>query len=257
MKKFFAVLWFVAAVATGYAQAYKDGEFLKFRIHYFFVNAGYATLRLDSLHMNGRPVYHAVGLGRSSSLSALVMRVNDRYESYFDLQNRPLRFIRNIEEGTYRKNVEFIFHHDRHTLQVIDKLRNKVKTFKVPADVQDMVSVYYAMRNVDTSKLKAGDFIEQNIFFDDELYPFRMKILGREVIKTKFGYIKALILRPYVVADRVFKEEESLTIWVSDDENKIPLLIEAKLLVGSIKASLVKYKNLKYPIRFSKTPALD
>jgi len=123
--------------------------------------------------------------------------------------------------------------------------------------VQDMLSVYYAMRNVDTSNLKPGDFIEQNIFFDYELYPFRMKIIGREVIKTKFGYIKTLVLRPYVVADRVFREEESLTIWVSDDENKIPLLIEAKLLVGSIKASLVKYKNLKYPIKFSKKRPVD
>ncbi|NPA42896.1 MAG: DUF3108 domain-containing protein [Chlorobi bacterium] len=234
------------------AQAYQEGEFLKFRIHYFFVNAGYATLKLEKTVLAGKPVYHAIGKGKSSSFSALVMKINDVYESYFDEQNRPLRFIRNIQEGNYRKNVEYIFHHDTRTLQVIDKLRNEVKTFKVPPGIQDLVSVYYAMRNVDTSQLKPGDFISQDIFFDEKVHHFKMKILGREIIKTKFGYTRALVLRPYVVADRVFREEESLTVWVSDDENKIPLLIEAKLLVGSIKADLVKYKNLKYPIRFTK-----
>ncbi len=232
------------------AQAYKDGEYLKFRIHYFFFNAGYATLKLKEVQVNGRKMYHAIGTGRSSSLSSVVMKINDRYETWFDEEGRPHRFIRNIHEGNYRKNVEFIFHHDKNLLQVIDKLDNTVRQFKVPADVQDMLSVYYVLRNVDTSKLKAGDFIEQNIFFDYELYPFKMKILGRKYIKTKFGWTRALVLRPYVVAERVFKEEESLTVYVSDDENKIPLLIEAKLLVGSIKADLVEFGNLKYPIVF-------
>jgi len=254
--KYFLVVWLmiIGLRPASRAQAYQDGEFLKFRIHYFFVNAGYATLKLEEENWNGKKVYHAIGEGKSSSFSSIVMKVNDLYESYFDEQNRPLRFIRKIEEGNYKKDVEYIFNHDNHTLQVIDKLRNEVKMFKVPADIQDLVSVYYAMRNVDTSQLKAGDFVEQNIFFDEEVHPFRMKILGREYIKTKWGYTRTLVLRPYVVADRVFREEESLTVWVTDDENKIPVLIEAKLLVGSIKATLTKYKNLKYPIEFSKKP---
>ncbi len=232
------------------AQAFKDGEFLKYRVHYFFFNAGYATLRLEEKHINGKKLYHAVGLGKSTSLSSLIKKIDDRYETWFDEQDRPQRFIRNIQEGNYKKNVEFIFHHDKNLLQIIDKLTNTVQHFTVPTGVQDMMSVYYHLRNIDTSKLKPGDYISQNIFFDYELYPFQIKIIGREYIKTKFGWTKALVLRPYVVAERVFKEEESVTIWVSDDQNKIPLLIEAKLLVGAVKADLVKYKNLKYPIRF-------
>jgi hypothetical protein len=106
---------------------------------------------------------------------------------------------------------------------------------------------------VDASRLKKGDVIDQDLFFDNELFHFRMKVLGREIIHTPFGWIRTIVLRPYVQADRVFKEEESLTVWVSDDKNKIPVRIKAKLLVGAIKADLVNYKNLKYPIRFTAT----
>lgn len=137
-------------------------------------------------------------------------------------------------------------------VQVIDKLNNTVQRFYVPTGIQDMLSAYYALRNIDTSKLKKGDYIKQDLFFDNEVYHFKMKILGRQILNTKFGKIRTLVLRPYVQSGRVFKEEESLTVWVSDDQNKIPLRIKAKLLVGSIKADLIEYKNLKYPLAIVK-----
>ncbi len=251
LKKNFLSLFLLIGILAGLrAQAYRGGEFLRYRIHYFFLNAGYATLSLHESQMNGKHVFHAVGLGKTSVLSSLVMDVNDRYETYFDDRNRPLRFIRHIREGNYHKNVEFIFHHDQNLLQVIDHLRNNVKSYHVPPGIQDMLSVYYKLRNVDTSKLKKGDFISEDLFFDNEIYHFKMKILGRQTINTKFGKIRTIVLRPYVQAERVFKEQESLTVWVTDDENKIPVRIRAKLLVGSIKADLVEYRGLKYPIHF-------
>jgi hypothetical protein len=90
------------------------------------------------------------------------------------------------------------------------------------------------------------------MFFDEENYEFKLKFLGRETIKTEFGKINTLIFRPYVMAGRVFKEQESLTLWVSEDENKIPLRIKADLAVGSLRADLESFKGLKHamPIIF-------
>ena len=252
MKKFLFIITFFYLIQIQ-AQAYQNGEFLKYRIHYGWINAGEATLKLEEKYMSGKKMYHAVGKGRTTSLAAWVIKVNDLYETYFDEHNRPFRFIRNIHEGNYKKNVEFIFNHDNHTLQVIDKLTNKVRQFKVQPGIQDMLSVYYKLRNIDTDTLKTGDYITETLFFDYDTFRFKMKILGRQVIKTKFGYIKTLVLRPYVEAERVFKEEESLTVWVTDDKNKIPVRIQAKLLVGSIKADLVEFRNIKYPLYFSKS----
>jgi hypothetical protein len=71
--------------------------------------------------------------------------------------------------------------------------------------------------------------------------------LGKEIVKTKFGKVKSLKFRPMVQTGRVFKKQESLTIWISDDENKIPLLIKADLAVGSLRADLDQFKGLAHP----------
>ena len=85
------------------------------------------------------------------------------------------------------------------------------------------------------------------MFFDKENYLFKLKFLGEEVLKTKFGNIKCLKFRPYVQSGRVFNEEESVTLWVSSDKNKLPIRLQADLAVGSIKCDLEKFKNLNYP----------
>ena len=86
-----------------------------------------------------------------------------------------------------------------------------------------MISAYYFIRNnFDSKKIEIGEVIKLNMFFDNEIFGFRLKFLGKEKLKTKFGVINCLKFRPYVMAGRVFKEEESVTLWVSADKNKIP-----------------------------------
>ncbi len=234
------------------APAYQSGEHFKFRIHYGFFNAGYATLDLKKDTFQGKKLMHAIGKGWTVGMSRWFMKINDNYESYFDEQNKPVRFIRKIDEGGYTKNVELRFNHKNNKVLVIDKKNNKAEYFKTTKKIHDMVSVFYYLRNYDTSKLKKGDEISVNMFFDNEVYPFKMKILGREYLNTKFGKIKSLKLRPIVLSGRVFKEDESLTVWVSDDANKIPLLIKAKLMVGSLKASLMEYNGIAHDLALAK-----
>ena len=120
----------------------------------------------------------------------------------------------------------------------------------VDEQVQDMVSAYYFLRsNYNKDLIKVGDVVSLNMFFDEENYKFKLKFLGKETINTTFGKIKTLKFRPYVMAGRVFKEEESLTLWVSDDDNKIPLRIKADLAVGSLRADLEAFKGLKHSFK--------
>ena len=116
-------------------------------------------------------------------------------------------------------------------------------------NVHDMLSSFYYLRNnLDVDELDQGEMMTLNMFFDNENHEFKLKFLGREVIKTKMGNIAALKFKPYVLAGRVFKEKESLTIWVSDDENRMPLKIKADLAVGSLEADIDAFKGLKYPL---------
>ncbi len=238
-----------ASKPTAKKEAFKTGEWFQFRIHYGIFNASYATLEVKDSWLNNKPVYHVVGKGRTTGLARLFFKVDDNYESYFDKKNgQPYRFIRKIDEGGHTKDIEINFDHAEKKAHVNNKKHNKQKSFTIKDNVQDMISAFYYLRNnYDVSDLKKGESIELNMFFDDENFKFRLKFLGKEVLKTKFGKVDCLKFRPYVQAGRVFKEQESLTLWVSDDDNKIPLRIKADLAIGSLKADLHAYKGLKNP----------
>ncbi|KQC34454.1 ATP-dependent exonuclease [Nonlabens sp. YIK11] len=257
MKKIVLLLLAISLVSVAYIppssnnkieQAYKSGEWFKFRIHYGMFNASFATLGVESKTLNGKPVYHLKGKGESTGLLHLFFKVDDRYESYVDRNTgKPYRFIRDIDEGGHTKDIQIDFNHDTRKAVINNKKHKEIKTMDIKPGTQDMVSSFYHLRNiVDHNSLKVGDEFVLPMFFDDENYDFKMKFLEREVVKTKFGKIKALKFRPYVQSGRVFEEEESLTVWISDDENKIPLKIQAKLAVGSLTADLDAFKGLSH-----------
>jgi hypothetical protein len=112
------------------------------------------------------------------------------------------------------------------------------------------MSTFYYLRNYPTiDKLKVGESVAVDMFFDNETTKFKLKFIGTEDLETKFGVVPTMIFRPLVQSGRVFKEKESLTVWISDDDNKIPVRIQASLAVGSIKADLDAFKGLKYSFR--------
>lgn len=228
--------------------AYGDGEWFKFRVHYGFVTAGYATLEVNDTYLNGRPVHHVKGEGHTVGLSKLFFNVEDYYQSYIDkTRDIPYRFIRKIDEGGHTKDIQIDFDHTAGIARVHNKKHKKIESVSFPKEAQDMVSAFYYLRNhLDTKSIEVGDTVDMNMFFDKENFKFRLKFLGREELDTKFGKVQTLIFRPYVQAGRVFKEKESLTVWVSDDKNKMPLLIKADLAVGSLKATLTEFKGLKH-----------
>jgi len=110
-----------------------------------------------------------------------------------------------------------------------------------------MISAVYRLRNENLSSMEVNEDIEMKLFFDYESFDFKMRYLGTEIIKTKFGKVKCLKFRPIVQAGRVFKEKESVTIWISNDKNKIPLKVKASLAVGSLRADLNAFKGLANP----------
>ncbi|MBQ0117558.1 MAG: DUF3108 domain-containing protein [Flavobacterium sp.] len=234
--------------------AYSEGEFFKFRIHYGVVNAGYATLELKTATRNGKRVFHAVGDGYTVGVTKVLFSVKDDYQSYFDKEsNKPYEYIRKIDEGGYTKNQVGYFNQAKNTVQVKDLKGNTDKTSHVPENVQDIVSSFYYLRNhPDVDRLKVGESIVIDMFFDNEIFKFKLKYLGKEDINTKFGKVSSLVFRPYVQSGRVFKEKESLTVWVSDDVNKVPLLIKASLAVGSLKASITEVRGLQKPLTIKK-----
>lgn len=231
-------------------QPFEVGEFFKFKISYSrFLSAGYATLELTEAIYNNKPVYYAKGFGANTGLSRLFFKVDDHYQSYFDKETgKPYMAVRNISEGNYKRNQRAYFNSNTNKVLLRDIGRDKEQTISVPKNVQDVVSTFYYLRNhKDINNLKDGQEIAIDMFFDDEVIKFKLKFIGKETIKTKFGNVSAMVFKPMVQAGRVFKEQESLTIWISDDKNKMPLRIKADLAVGSISADLDEYRGVRHP----------
>jgi hypothetical protein len=249
MKKILIFLIFPLLLSfdTQREDAFQTGEWFKFRVHYGLINAGYATLEVQDGVINNKKVYHVIGKGYSTGMSRFFFKVDDIYESYFDkVTGNPYKYVRKIDEGGYTKNQEGFFNPASDRVLVKDFENKTEKTFVIPNNTQDIVSTFYYLRNYPTiNKLKVGESVAIDMFFDEETTKFKLKFIGREDIETKFGVIPTMIFRPLVQSGRVFKEQEALTVWISDDDNKIPVRIQANLTVGSIKADLDGFKGLK------------
>lgn len=250
---FFCCLIFTLSFVQNDSQNYQSGEILKYRIHYGLLNAGFATLEVKSTTYEGKPHYHIKGEGSSSGAVRAFYKVDDLYETYIDkATNKPSKFVRKISEGGYTRDQVITFDHKDKTAKINDRKAQKVSYKEFSGNVQDLLSAFYYLRNMETDDLKTGDYMNVDILMADETYKFRLKVLGRETIKTKFGKIKTIKIRPYVQSGRIFKESESVTMWVTDDDNHIPVQIKAELMVGALKAELHSYSNVKNTLNFTK-----
>lgn len=228
--------------------AFKKGEILTYRLHYGAIDAGVATLEVtqEDREFAGRPTYHVVGIGKSTGAFDWFFKVRDRYESYIDQEALvPLAFIRRVDEGGYKINQNYVYNHPKK--QVI----SEGKAYDVPKDIndiQDMISAFYYARCIDFSNAKIGNIYTVNSFVDNEIWPLKIKYMGKETISTSLGKFKCIKFRPVIQKGRIFKDEEDLNVWISDDANRIPIRAQANILVGSVKMDLKDYKGLASPI---------
>lgn len=230
-------------------RAYQDGEKITYRIHYGLVNAGYASIEMKDIVKDNKKIEHVNGKGWTTGMLRWVFPVKDNYQSFIDKKTGyPVRAIRKLKEGGYTKNVELFFEKD--SVVTVDHKHKKSKTVAAK-QVQDMISAFYYLRNNVPDTLKVNEFVEINMFFDRKKFPFKLVKLGEENLKTKFGEIKCIVFRPLVKSGRVFKEQESLTLWITADENRIPVRVKADLAVGSLKADIDAYKGLAHPVAFN------
>jgi len=224
--------------------SFQEGEWLKFRVHFGFINAGYATLKLKKTKKEGKLLYHAIGKGWTSGAARMFYKINDNYESYFTKdQIKPIRFKRRVNEDGYLIRRDLYFDHDLKQVTIEDFEKNTKKEVSIK-DVQDLISAFYYLRDIDLSEIEEGDTLSVDLFFDGETYPFKLEFLEKDILNTKFGKIKTWRILPLVQKGRVFEGQDSLTIWISDDENKLPIRIKASLTVGSLKADLDEFRSL-------------
>ena len=165
--------------------------------------------------------------------------MRDRYETFIDMEGLfPWRFEQHIREGSYSKDFSAFF----------DQRRGKAKTsggqYDIPPYVNDILSAFYFARTLDYSKMKVNDMVLLHNFYNDKVYDLNVKYLGKETISVTAGTFNCIIVEPLVQEGGLFKSEGSITVWLSDDDLKLPVKVKTKVVIGSIDAELTKYEGL-------------
>jgi hypothetical protein len=261
MKKFLIGLGVLTFLGSGFTalnsyrrvvnNSFGPGEHLEYRVHYGFVNAAEAIIDVSpSLYkVNERPCYRVNVDGRTVGAFDLITKVRDTWRSYIDTSAiLPQKFYTNIRENSYRKEENITFNHGANTVKAEERTERDV--FKVPENVHDLISGYYFLRTIDFNHIASGQVIEVPAFYDDTVYNMKVRYRGKSVIKAKEGKINVIKLNPVLPPNKLFKEEESIRIFVSDDLNKIPVKVEVDLWVGSMVMDLRRNEGLKHPLHY-------
>ena len=229
---------------------FQRGEFLKYRVFYdswitYWMTAGYGTMEIagEPVSVDGRDTYHIEVNGNSSGLFNLFYKVNDKFETFMDEEGlMPLKFIRYTREGGYKKDDTVFFDH------AAGKAVSIRKTKDITPYVQDIVSAFYFVRNWDFDTARTGDKYYVDFFLDDSLYHSEIIFMGRQSVRTEFGKIRCMGFKPKVAQGDLFQEPYPMELWVTDDRNKIPVLMKSAVFIGSVKIELVEYSGLRYAL---------
>lgn len=224
------------------------GERVNFTVYYnlsaIWVAAGTASFTTSSSSVDGVPVYHLKGAGKTFSSYDWIYKVNDTYESFVDTQTLlPKKFVRDVNENGSKKYEYVRF------VQAQNKAFADKRSFSVPDCVQDVLSAIYYARNIDYSKYRPGDKIPFDMFIDGEVHHLYIRYLGKYKITTRYGTFNTLKIRPLLVEGTIFKGGEKMDIYVTDDQNLVPVRISSPILVGSIKVDMTSFSGLRYPMK--------
>lgn len=165
-------------------------------------------------------------------------------------KNIPYRSYRHIEEGGYRKHEVIDFNHKKGTATVkeYDKENRRVKStkeFDIQSEIQDIVSGFYYMRHLDYRLYKRGDIINIKGFFDEKTYDLKMVYEGRDKVSTKIGDFDTIVISPVMPSNKLFSGENPIKMWITNDKNRIPIKVEAELVVGSLNMEITQAKGLR------------
>jgi hypothetical protein len=254
MKKYFTIIFIlVATVPKSFCQemakivtpVFKVGEQLNYKFKYGFFTAAEANLRVEACDkkFDGRAAYHIVADGKTAGAFDLLYKTRNRYETYVDQTTLlPYFYTENRHEASYKHTDNVTFNHQD------EKITAAKGVFPFKGKVFDFLSAYYFSRSIDISKIHIGDTFNLNYFLEDGVHTLSITYVGKEQVESDLGTFNCLKFNPTIIPGRVFRKDSKLYLWITDDNNRIPIKAHVELIVGSLTMNLTSVKDLKYPL---------
>lgn len=239
--------------------SFQAGEELYYDIVYnwgfIWVDAGKVEFKAIKEIMDGREVFHFSGTGTSLPKHDWFFKVRDYFHSWAEISDlTPIKHIRNTSEGKYKADEKYSFDYSNQKIYSdvrTSKKQRKLDTLQLSYCLFDVMTAVYYARTIDLSNYKQNQKIPLSMIIDNEIYRLYGRYLGKETIKTiEKKDIRCLKFSIKLIEGTMFKGGEDLHVWISDDVNRVPILIEAEVLVGSVKAYMKDARNLVWPTKY-------
>ena len=226
-------------------KAYSVGERLVFDVSYGPITAGEAVMAIPRYEtIAGRNTYRVEFTVNSLRSFDWIYEVRDRYLTFVDVESiAPLRFEQHIREGTYKRDFTADFDQMNHVA------RTSEGNHPIPEYVHDIMSAFYYARTLSYAGMKPGDYVTLYNFYKDQTHELRVKFLGKQELEVEAGTFNTVVVEPLVKEGGLFKAEGRIVIWLTDDERKIPIRVNTKVVVGSIDVELREYHGLNGPVK--------
>ena len=214
------------------------GEHLVFQIKYGFYKAGTATMSVvGEEFVNGGVCHHIVTTAESNDFISAFYKVRDRVSSYIDKRGVfTRRFEKHLREGNYKSDRIVDFYHER---LIALNTNKKYSVVEIKPYIHDILSALYYIR---TKKIEVGRDLVLDVYADGKVYPLKVIVHGREKIKVPAGTFNCYKVEPVLRSEGLFKQKGKLTVWLTDDEARMPVKMTSKILIGSIGSLLESYR---------------
>ena len=233
--------------------SFGKGEVIDYRVNFGIFTVGHARTKVDKkIHkIHDRPCYKIDGYGSTSGLISWLSKVDDQWGAYVDTASLITHVsYRKIKEGHFRKDEVVTFDQESQKAEV--KVKNKktgvyddIKYYPVQENVRDIVAGFTYLRVIDLRRTKKGDTLAISGFFEDASYKLKIIYDGKEKISSDVGKVICHRLIPIVPDNKLFDGDNSITVWLSDDQNQVPVKIQAKMFIGSTGLELVEFRGLR------------
>lgn len=239
--------------------SFQPGEKLTYQALYtwgfIWIHAADIQLSVSSQKVGSTPVYSFQA--KASSLKAFdwFFKVRDSFQSLVTTDKfKPVWFNQNTSEGGWEVRQTYTFDSSCKNFFHYAKMGHRPliqDTVSIPPCTFDVLSAIYYCRTIPFNRYRPKDKLTVNTLIDGKLYPIQFLFLGKETIpglhdKEKYSCYKIEVT---AVESNNFKEGQKINVWFTDDENHLPILIEAKVVVGSVKGYLDSYEGLKNSLK--------
>lgn len=239
--------------------SFQYGEYIDYTIYYhlagIWVKAGEVYFKVDSSHIANSAYYHFDSYGQTLAKYDWIYKVRDHYETYTRVKDfQPLRFKRKVNEGSTHIREDYLFNHKDNTVKTLRQTESDGPFMKDTVPYEgcgfDVLTMIYYARNIDFEGVAIDQKIPIKMFLDNAMHESYIRYLGKEELKIKnLGNFRVIKFSPLLIEGTLFNAGEDMTVYVTDDKNRIPLLIETPILVGSIRARVNGMQGLRHPIR--------